>query len=152
MILYHKSNLVYTVLFFFKSRQYYFFEKLKIMGKKLCKLNSSCDKVSHTCKKNYYKIVIISDYISIAKNHDIDNIDIKTMYHMITWSNFNYFSQQLTSTRKGISIWNFGKLNKCTKVRLYCPKIFQIPNKLCQKRLLCFVNIKSLDNTKFCEK
>ena len=59
MILYHKSNLVYTIVFtqflifqqnnstqtsvliFFTSRHYYFFEKLKIVEKQLCKLNCS---------------------------------------------------------------------------------------------------------------
>ena len=68
MILYHKSNLVYTIVFpqflifqpnnsaqtsmliFFTSRHYYFFEKLKIMEKQLCKLNCSYGKVSHTLK------------------------------------------------------------------------------------------------------
>ena len=69
VILYHKSNLVYTVVFpqflifqqnnsaqpsvliFFTSRHYYFFEKLKIVEKQLCKLNFSYGKVSHTLKK-----------------------------------------------------------------------------------------------------
>ena len=68
MILYHKSNLVYTVvapqflifqqnnsaqtsvLIFFTSRHYYLFEKLKIVEKQLCKLNFSYGKVSHTLK------------------------------------------------------------------------------------------------------
>ena len=68
MILYHKSNLVYTVVFsqfiifqqnnsaqtsvliFFTSRHYYFFEKLKIVEKQLCKLNCSYCKVSHALK------------------------------------------------------------------------------------------------------
>ena len=66
VILYHKSNLVYTVVFpqflifqqnnsvqtsvliFFTSGHYYFFEKLKIVEKQLCKLNCSYGKVSHT--------------------------------------------------------------------------------------------------------
>ena len=65
MILYHKSNLVYIVVFpqflifqqnnraqtsvliFFTSRHYYFFEKLKIVEKQLCKLNCSYGKVSY---------------------------------------------------------------------------------------------------------
>ena len=69
MIIYHKSNLVYTVIFqqflifqqnntsqtsvliFFTSRHYYFFEKLKIVEKQLCKLNCSYGKVSHALKK-----------------------------------------------------------------------------------------------------
>ena len=68
-ILYHKSNLVYTVFFpqfwifqqnnsaltsvliFFTSRHYYFFEKLEIVKKNLCKLNCSYAKVSHTLIK-----------------------------------------------------------------------------------------------------
>ena len=80
MILYHKSNLVYTGFFpqflifqqnnsaetsrliFFMSRHYYFVEKLKIVEKnyfvkklkivekQLCKLNCSYDKVSHALK------------------------------------------------------------------------------------------------------
>ena len=68
MILYHKSNLVYIVVFpqflifqqnnsaltsvliFFTSRHYYFFEKFKIVEKQLCKLNCSYGKVSHTLK------------------------------------------------------------------------------------------------------
>ena len=68
MILYHKNNLVYTIVFlqllifkqnnsaqtfviiFFTSRHYYFFEKLKIVEKQLCKLNCSYGKVSHTLK------------------------------------------------------------------------------------------------------
>ena len=67
-ILYHKRNLVYIIVFsqflifqknnsvqtlvliFFTSRHYYFFEKLKIVEKQLCKLNCSYDKVSHTLK------------------------------------------------------------------------------------------------------
>ena len=71
MILYHKNNLVYTVVFpqflilqqnnsvqtsvliFFTSRKFYFFEKLKIVEKKLCKLNSSYGKVSDALKKAY---------------------------------------------------------------------------------------------------
>ena len=65
MILYHKSNLFYTVVFpeflifqqnnstqtsvliFFTSRQYYFFEKLENVEKQLCKLNCSYGKVYH---------------------------------------------------------------------------------------------------------
>ena len=68
MILYHKTNLVYLVVFpqflifqqnnsaqssaliFFTSRHYYFFLKLKIVEKQLCKLNCSYGKVSHTLK------------------------------------------------------------------------------------------------------
>ena len=68
VILYHKSNLVYTVVFpqflifqqtnsaqtsvsiFFTSQHYYLFEKLKIVVKQLCKLNCSYGKVSHTLK------------------------------------------------------------------------------------------------------
>ena len=68
MILYHKSNLIYTVVFspflifqqnnsaqtsvliFFTSRHNYFFEKLKIMEKQLCKLNCFNSKISHTLK------------------------------------------------------------------------------------------------------
>ena len=69
MILYHKSNLVYIVIFpqflifqqnnsaqalvliFFTSRHDHFFEKLKIVEKELCKLNCSYGKVvSHTLK------------------------------------------------------------------------------------------------------
>ena len=37
-----------SVLIFFTSRHYYFFEKLKIVEKQLCKLNGSYGKVSHT--------------------------------------------------------------------------------------------------------
>ena len=69
MILYHKSNLVYAVVFpqclifqqnnsaqisvliFFTSRHYYFFEKLKIVEKQLCKLNCSYGKVSPAIKR-----------------------------------------------------------------------------------------------------
>ena len=69
MILYHKSNLVYTVFFlqflvfqknnsaqtsvliFFTSRHYYFVEKLKIVEKQLCKLNCSYGKVSQPLSK-----------------------------------------------------------------------------------------------------
>ena len=65
---YHKSNLVYAVFFpqflifqknisaqtfviiSFTSGHYYFFEKLKIVEKNLCKLNCSDGKVSHTLK------------------------------------------------------------------------------------------------------
>ena len=68
MILYHKSNLVYTLVFSqflifkqnnkaqasvlisFTSRHYYFFEKLKIVEKQLCKLNCTYGKVSQTLK------------------------------------------------------------------------------------------------------
>ena len=70
-MLYHKSNLIYIVIFpqflifqqnnsdqmsvliFLTSRHYYFFEKLKIMEKQLCKLNCSYSKVSHTFKCNF---------------------------------------------------------------------------------------------------
>ena len=69
MVLYHKSNLVYTVvlsqflifqkndsvqtsvLIFFTSRHYYSFEKLKLVGKQLCKLNCSYGQVSHTLNR-----------------------------------------------------------------------------------------------------
>ena len=78
MILYHKSNLAYTVVFpqflifqqnnsaqtsvliFFMSRHYYFFEKLNIVEKQLCKLNCSYGKVSHTLNiqfDTYLKII-----------------------------------------------------------------------------------------------
>ena len=68
-MLYHKSNLVYTVVFpqflifqpnnraqtsvliFFTSRHYYFFEKLEILEKQLRKLNYSYGKVSHALKE-----------------------------------------------------------------------------------------------------
>ena len=74
MILYHKSNLVHTVVFwqflilqqnnsaqtsvliFFTSREYYFFEKLKNVEKTLCKLNCSYGKVSQTLISFKYKI------------------------------------------------------------------------------------------------
>ena len=38
------------MLIFFTFLHYYFFEKLKIVEKKLCKLNCSYGKVSHTLK------------------------------------------------------------------------------------------------------
>ena len=38
------------MLIFFTSRHCYFFEKLKIVEKPLCKLNFSYSKVSHTLK------------------------------------------------------------------------------------------------------
>ena len=59
MILYHKSNLFYTVVFsqfliFQKNNSdYYFFEKLKIVEKQVCKLNCSYGKVSQTLKAVY---------------------------------------------------------------------------------------------------
>ena len=71
MILYHKSNLVYIVVFpqflifqqnnsaqtsvliFFTFQHYYFFEKLKIVEKQLGKLNCSYGKVSHTLKPKF---------------------------------------------------------------------------------------------------
>ena len=71
VILYHKSNLVYIVVFpqfsifqknnsaetsvsiFFTSRHYYLFEKLKIVEKQLHKLICSYGKVSHTLKRDY---------------------------------------------------------------------------------------------------
>ena len=64
VILYHKGNSVYIVFFpqflifqkynsaqtsvliLFTSQHYYFFEKLKIVEKQLCKLNYSYGKVS----------------------------------------------------------------------------------------------------------
>ena len=73
MILCHKSNLVYTVvlpqflifqqnnsaqtsvLIFFTSRHYYFFDKFKIVEKQLCKLNCFQGKVSHTLKSISYQ-------------------------------------------------------------------------------------------------
>ena len=39
-----------SLLIFFKSRHYYFFEKLKIVQKQLGKLNCSYGKVSHPLK------------------------------------------------------------------------------------------------------
>ena len=81
MIIYHKSNLVYTVFFpqflifqqnnnaqtsvliFFTSRLYYFFEKLKIVEKNLCNLNYSYGKVSHTLKLSQDKNTIYSQNI-----------------------------------------------------------------------------------------
>ena len=42
------------MLIFFKSRHYSFFEKLKIVEKQLCKLNSSDGKVSHTLKIDFF--------------------------------------------------------------------------------------------------
>ena len=91
MILYHKSNLVYTIVFpqflifqknnsvqtlvliFFTFRHYYFFEKLKLVEKQLCKLNCSYGKVSHTLKlitfkklKNFQKrLKYFSNYIKL---------------------------------------------------------------------------------------
>ena len=71
MILYHKSNLVYTGFFLqflifqqknstqtsvliFTSWHYYFFEKLKIVEKNLIKLNCSYGKVSHYLNLHYF--------------------------------------------------------------------------------------------------
>ena len=87
VILYHKSNLVFTgffstILFLifqqnnsaltsvficFTSRHYYFVEKLKVMKKNLYKLNCSDGKGSHALKKlkMVCKIFVV-----------------KTMYHM----------------------------------------------------------------------
>ena len=39
-----------SMLIFFASRHYYFFENLKIVEKQLCKLNFSYGKVSHALK------------------------------------------------------------------------------------------------------
>ena len=79
MILYHKSNLAYTVIFpqflifqqnnsaqtsvliFFTSRHYYFFEELKIVEKQMCKLNKIAliGKVSHTLKMiRFYNLAL----------------------------------------------------------------------------------------------
>ena len=78
---YHKSNLVYTgffpqflifqqnnstqtsVLIFFMSRQYYFFEKLKIVEKQLCKLICSYGKVSHTLNVSFtWKMAYVAGF------------------------------------------------------------------------------------------
>ena len=76
VILYHKSNLVYSffsqflifqqntsaqtsVLIFFTSRHYYFFEKLKIVEKTLCKLNCSYGEVSHTLKLSGIRLAYV---------------------------------------------------------------------------------------------
>ena len=40
----------YFVIIFFTSQHNYFFEKLKIVEKQLCKLNCSYGKVSHILK------------------------------------------------------------------------------------------------------
>ena len=88
MILYHKSNLVYTVVFpqflifqqnnsvqtsvliFFTSRKYYFFEKLKILEEQLCELNCSYGKVSHTLKLiECSKIKIIIKCFEATRSH-----------------------------------------------------------------------------------
>ena len=53
-----------SVLLFFTARHYYFFEKLKIVEKQLCKLNCSYGKVSHILKsKCYLKIFHNSKYV-----------------------------------------------------------------------------------------
>ena len=82
MVLYHKRNLVYTidfpqflifqqnnsaqtsVLIFFTSRHYYFFEKLKIVQKQLGKLNCSYGKVSHTLKYMCFEFQNISQQVN----------------------------------------------------------------------------------------
>ena len=81
----HKSNLVYTVVFpqfliflqnnspqtsvliFFTSRYYYFFEKLKIVEKQQCKLNCSYGKVSRIqfCIKNYIRMSLLENSLFI---------------------------------------------------------------------------------------
>ena len=49
--MFQQNNSAHTlVLIFFTSRHYYFFEKLKIVEKQLCKLNTSYGTVSHTLK------------------------------------------------------------------------------------------------------
>ena len=76
MILYHKSNLVYTVvspqfLIFQQnnsaqasvlSPHYYFLEKLKIREKQLCKLNCSYGKVSHALKLKTNVFFKVAEY------------------------------------------------------------------------------------------
>ena len=87
MILYHKSNLVYTVVFpqflifqqnnsaqtsvliLFTSRYHYFVEKLKIVEKQLYKVNCSYGKVSHTLKTELF-------LISINYRIDIKSLEI----------------------------------------------------------------------------
>ena len=52
-----------SVLIFFTSRHYYFVEKLKIVEKKLCKLNCSYGIVSHTLEEISTFIAISSERI-----------------------------------------------------------------------------------------
>ena len=98
MILYHKSNLVYTVVFpqflsfqqnnsaqtsvliFFTSRHYYFFEKLKIVEKQLCKLNCSYGKVSHTLNAFIEHILGIL-LVTVTIPVDIKNSETEATLH-----------------------------------------------------------------------
>ena len=90
MILYHESNLVYTVVFpqflifqqnssvqtsvliLFTSRHYYFFEKLKIVEKQLYKLNCSYGKVSHKVNIPYHYLVIF-DFTKFVGLFEMNN-------------------------------------------------------------------------------
>ena len=94
MILYHKSNLVYktvfaqflifqqnnsaqtSVLIFFTSRHYYFFEKLKTVEKQLCKLNCSYGKVSHTLERSCREILKMSVLVQL------ENTNLKKKYQI----------------------------------------------------------------------
>ena len=115
MILYNKSNLVYTVAFpqflifqqflnfqqnnsaqtsvfiFFTSGHYYFFEKLKIVEKQLCRLNCSYGKVSHILKPP-----ILNLYCEI-KGSSLMNYLIKPekyMYYNFLFKNRNNIEQK----------------------------------------------------------
>ena len=66
------------MLIFFTSRHYYFFEKLKIVEKQLCKLNGSYGKVSHTLKeiKLIWNLILTGNGSSIdCGNEDIEKIN-----------------------------------------------------------------------------
>ena len=100
MILYHKSNLVYTVFFpqflifqqsnsaqtsvliFFTSRCYYFFETLKIVEKNLRKLNCSYGKVSHILNFIFYfqEMFKFSKFLQLDRLYSNDIYGISQTY------------------------------------------------------------------------
>ena len=117
MILYPKSNLVYTVVFpqfllfqqnnsaqtsmliFFTSRHYYFFEKSKIVEKQLRKLNCSYGKVSHTLKAMNHKshvtcpnffLFFTTTHVHMKRDIDLKFWEIKLRYVCIVYNMYNY--------------------------------------------------------------
>ena len=74
-LIFHKNITAQTfVIISFTPGHCYFFEKLKIVEKNLCKLNFSDGKVSHALKYNGHKMIKIYTFINFFNENKLSNV------------------------------------------------------------------------------
>ena len=145
VILYHKNNLVHTgfflqflifkqnnsaqpsVLIFFMSRHYHFFEKLKIMEKNLHKLNCSYAQVSHTFNRSHsVSQEVVSKFfvggwhpINFQVNYSKLPFEFHVEFPVIEWIHDDFY----VKFHMDIFTWEISNIDKIVETCLKACKI-----------------------------